>query len=172
MAACLHQSNVYIKRKLWVWRVQKFIPLVGWKTSLTCAGLQTTPSHASQYCAENGNVWKSGSTFYHGTGFAPKQLYNIKKVRVWRVQECIPLVGAKTSLTCAGLQTTTSHGSEYSAENVNLRKSGSTLSHVSVFAPNQYFYWKEATIWRVQKCIPLVGAKISPVQDCKRPRLM
>ena len=26
--------------------------------------------------------------------------------------------------------------------------------------------------WRVQKCIPLVGAKISPVQDCKRPRLM
>ena len=44
-----------------------------WKTSVTCAGLQTTPSHVSQYRAENVNLRKSGSTFRNGTVFAPKQ---------------------------------------------------------------------------------------------------
>ena len=32
-----------------------------------------TPSNVIQYKAENGNFRKSGSTFYHGTVFAPKQ---------------------------------------------------------------------------------------------------
>ena len=72
MVPCLHQKNIYIKTKLQVWRVQKCIPLVGTKTALTCAGLQTTPSHLSQYRAENGNLRKFGSTFCHGTVFAPK----------------------------------------------------------------------------------------------------
>ena len=70
---CLHQSNIYIKRKLRVWRVQKCIPFVGAKTSVTCAGLQTTLSHVSQYRPENGNLQKSGSIFSNGTVFAPKQ---------------------------------------------------------------------------------------------------
>ena len=73
MVPCLHQSNVYIKRKLQVFRVQKCIPLVGAKTELTCAGWQTTPSQVSQYRAENGDLRKCGSTFRHGTVFAPKQ---------------------------------------------------------------------------------------------------
>ena len=75
----LHQSNDYIKRKLQVWRIQKCIPLVGAKTALTCAGLQTTPSDETQYRAENGNLKKSRSTFRHGTVFAPKQCLNQKK---------------------------------------------------------------------------------------------
>ena len=62
-----------MKRKLQVWRVKKCIPIVGVKTALTCTGRQTTPSHVSQYRAENGNLRKSGSTFRHGTVFAPKQ---------------------------------------------------------------------------------------------------
>ena len=73
MVPCLHQSNVYIKRKLRVWRVIKCIPLIGSKTSLTCAGLQTTPSHVCQYRTTTKNLWKSGSTFTHGTVFAQKQ---------------------------------------------------------------------------------------------------
>ena len=75
----LHQSNDYIKRKLQVWRIQKCIPLVGAKTALTCAGLQTTPSDETQYRAENENLKKSRSTFRHGTVFAPKQCLNQKK---------------------------------------------------------------------------------------------
>ena len=72
MLSCLHQSNVDIKRKLQVWKVQKCIPLVGAKTTLTCEEQQTTQSHVIQYRAENGNLRKSESTFRHGTVFAPK----------------------------------------------------------------------------------------------------
>ena len=73
MVPCLPQSNLYIKRKLRICKVQKCIPLVGAKTSLTCAGLQTTPSQVSQYRAENRKLRKSGSTIFHGTVLAPKQ---------------------------------------------------------------------------------------------------
>ena len=83
MVQCLHQSSVYFKKKLRVWTVQKCSPLVGVKTSLTCAGLQMTPSHVSVYSAENGNLRKSGSTFCHGTVVAPKQcLYQKESTRV------------------------------------------------------------------------------------------
>ena len=73
MVPCLHQSKVYIKSMLLVWTVQRCIPFIGAKTSVTCAGLQTTPSHVSQYRAENGNLRKSGSIFSNRTVFAPKQ---------------------------------------------------------------------------------------------------
>ena len=73
MVPCLHQSIVYIKRKLRVWRVQKCIPLVGAKTSLTSAELQTTLSQVGQYIVKKGNLRKSGSTICHGIVYAPKQ---------------------------------------------------------------------------------------------------
>ena len=68
-----------------------------------------------------------------------------RKLQIWRVQKCIPLVGAQTALTCAGLQTNLSHVSQYRAENGNLRKSGFTFRHGAVFTPNQCLYQKEAT---------------------------
>ena len=52
----LHQSNVYIKRKLRVWRAQKCNALVGAETVLTSAGQKTTPFHVGQYRAKNGNM--------------------------------------------------------------------------------------------------------------------
>ena len=73
MVPCLHQRNVFIKRKLQEWRVQKCIPLVGAKTAVASAYWQTTPCHVRRYRAENGNFRKSGSTFRHGTVFAPMQ---------------------------------------------------------------------------------------------------
>ena len=44
MVPCFHQGNIDAKRKLWVWRDQKCIPLVGAITTLTCAGRHNTPS--------------------------------------------------------------------------------------------------------------------------------
>ena len=145
MVPCLHQRNVYIKRKLQVWRVQKCILLVGAKTSLACAGLQTTPSQVAsigprtEICGNSGLPF-SMVPFLHQSNVCIK-----RKLRVWRVQKCIPLVGAKPSLTCAGQQTTPSHVNEYSAENGNLLKSGSILRHGTVFTPKQCLYQKEAT---------------------------
>ena len=81
MVPCLHQSNVYIKRRLRVWRAQKWIPLVGAETAPTCTGLQTTPVHGGQYTTENGNLRKFRSTYRYGTVFAPKQCLYQKEAK-------------------------------------------------------------------------------------------
>ena len=145
MLSYLHQSNVYIKTKLQVWRVQKCIFLVDAKTALTCAGLQTTPSHVRNHRSDNGNLQKSGSTFHHGAVFAPTQcIYQMEATGMENPKMRSSSRG-KTTLTCAGLQTTTSHVSQYRAENENLRKSGSTFCHNTVFTPKQCLYQNEAT---------------------------
>ena len=79
MVPCLHQGNIYTKRKLRVWIDQKCIPLVGAITPLTCAGRQNAPSRGRQYRAQNGKFGKLGRTYDHGTVFAPwKYLYQIE----------------------------------------------------------------------------------------------
>ena len=70
-------------------------------------------------------------------------VYIKRKLRVWSDQKWIPFLGAKTSCTCAGLETTPSQVSQYRAENGNLRNSGSTFSQGTVFAPKQCVYQKE-----------------------------
>ena len=72
-------------------------------------------------------------------------IYTKRKLRVYRGQKCIPLVGAKTPLTCAGRQTTQSRLMRYSAKTGKLHKLGGKYHHGSVFAPRQYLYQKEAT---------------------------
>ena len=73
MVPRLHQNNGYIKRKLWEWRAQKCIALVGAETVLTSAGPQSTPFHGGQYRDRNGNKRKFGPVNPHGTAIAPKQ---------------------------------------------------------------------------------------------------
>ena len=73
MVPCLHQGNIYIKRKIRVWRYQKCSPLVCAKLPVTCAGHQTTLSQGSLYRLENENLHKLGWTYRHGTVFAPRQ---------------------------------------------------------------------------------------------------
>ena len=79
MVPCLHQGNIYFKRKLWVWRDQKRVPLVCGKTLLTCADHQTISSQGSRYRPENGNLHKLGWTYRHGTVFAPGQYLHQKE---------------------------------------------------------------------------------------------
>ena len=73
MVPCLHQGNIYIKRKIRVWRDQKCIPLVGAKIPLTCADHQTILSQERRYRVDNGNLRKLGWIYCHGTVFAPRQ---------------------------------------------------------------------------------------------------
>ena len=136
MVPCLHQGNIYTKRKLRVWRDEKCIPLVDAITPLNCAGCHNTPSRGSQYRAQNGKFGKLGRTYCHDTVFAPrKYLY----------QKCIPLVGAITPLDCAGRHNTPSRGRQYRAQNGKFGKLGRTYGHGTVFAPRKYLYQKEAT---------------------------
>ena len=68
-----------------------------------------------------------------------------RKLRAWRDQKCIPLVGLITPLTCAGRQNTPSRGRPYRAQNGRLPKLGQTYRHCIVFAPRNYLFQKEAT---------------------------
>ena len=73
MVPCLHQGNIYTKRKLRVWRDQKCIPLVGATTTLTCVSRHNTRSRCRQYSAQNGKFGKLGRTYGHGNVFAPRK---------------------------------------------------------------------------------------------------
>ena len=79
MVPCLHQGNIYTKRKLRVWRDQKCTPLVGARSPLTCAGRSNTPSRGRQYRAKNGKLGKFARTCGHGTVFAPRKYLHQKE---------------------------------------------------------------------------------------------
>ena len=79
MAPCLHQGNIYTKRKLRAWRDQKCIPLIGAITPLICAGRQSTPSRLMRYRAKTGKLRKLGQTYRQSTVLAPrKYLYQME----------------------------------------------------------------------------------------------
>ena len=71
--------------------------------------------------------------------------YIKRKLRAWRVQKCIPIVGANTALTSAGPQTTPFHREQYRAQNGKMRKFEPTNPPCTAYAPNQWLYQKEAT---------------------------
>ena len=76
--------------------------------------------------------------------FHQGNIYTKRKLRVWRDQECISIVGAITPLTCAGRQNTPSRGRQYKAPNGKLGKLVQTYLHGTVFAPRKSLYQKEA----------------------------
>ena len=73
MVPCLHQGNIYTKRKLLARRDQKCILLVGATTALTCAVRQNTQSRLMRYRAKNGKLRKLGRTYRHGSVLAPRK---------------------------------------------------------------------------------------------------
>ena len=101
MVPCLHQGNFYIKRKLWVWRAQKCICLVGAKTTLTSAGRQITPSQGGEYSANNIKLRKLGWTDSHSTVFAPRQrLYQKEAMAVHRPEMFFPRLWRNPTNLC------------------------------------------------------------------------
>ena len=85
-------------------------------------------------------------------------IYAKRKLREWRDQKCIPLVGAITPLNCEGRKNTLYRGMQYRAQNGKFGKLGRTYGHGTVVAPRKYFYQKEATgmetpeIYSVSRC--------------------
>ena len=72
-------------------------------------------------------------------------IYTKRKLRVWRDQKCIRLVGSITSLSCAGRQNTPSRRRQYRVQKGKFVKFGRTYGHGTVFAPRKYSYQNEAT---------------------------
>ena len=102
MIPCLHQGNIYTKRKLRVWRDLKCIPLAGAITPLNCAGRQNTPSRVRQYRAQNGKLNNCDGPISMVPCLHQKNMYTNRKLRVWRDQKCIPLVAAINPLYLCG----------------------------------------------------------------------
>ena len=73
------------------------------------------------------------------------------KLRAWRMQKYIALVGADTVLITAWPQSTPFHGGWYRAPNAIMRKFGPTNPHRTDFAPKQWLYQKEATAMESSK---------------------
>ena len=141
--AVLHQGNIYIKRKLRVWRDQKCIPLVGAIIPLVRA--VKIPR------LEGGSIGPRTESLVNWDGpmamvpcLHQGNIYTKRKLRVWTDQKCIPLVGAITPLNCAGRHITPSRGRQYRNQNGKFGKLGRTYSHGTVFAPRKYLHQKEA----------------------------
>ena len=158
MIPCLHQGNIYTKRKLRVWRDQKCIPFVGAITPLNCAAV-IIPR------LEGGSIRPriESCVFYDGSisvvpCFHQGIISTKRKLRVWRDQKYIPLVGAITPLKCEGRHTTPSRGRQCNAQNRKFGKFGRTYGLGTVFAPRKYLFQKEATgmerteIYTVSRC--------------------
>ena len=145
MVPFLNQGYISFKRKLRVWRAQKCIPLVGVK-SLTPVQAVKLPQlkgvgigMRTETCVNWGAPIAMIPSLHQGN------IYIKRTLRVWRAQKCIPQVGVKSPLTCAGRQTTPTQGSRYRDENGNLRKFRWTLRHGTLFQPRIYLHQKEAT---------------------------
>ena len=134
----------YIKRKLREWRVQKCIALVAADTVLTTAW-QKLPCFMGgigprmEICETSALPIPTIPRLHQSNGYIKR------KLRAWRVQKCIALVGADTVLTTAWKQSTPFHGGKYRTPNGNMRNFGLTNPHDTAFSPKAWLYQKEAT---------------------------
>ena len=138
MVPCLHQGNIYSKRKQRAWRDQKCIPLVFAITPLTCAGRQSTTSGGRRFGLRTESWLNWDGPIAMVPCLHQGNIYNKRKLRVWTDQKCILLVGAITPITYAGCQNTPSRGRRYRAQNEKLPKLGRTYRHGTLFAPRKY----------------------------------
>ena len=87
--------------------------------------------------------------------------YLYQKVRKYRAQKCNLSFVAKSPLRSTGLQTTRFHAAQYRADSTNLKESGATFRHGTVFAPMQCLYQKEAK--------GMLSPKMQFLFRCKQP---
>ena len=81
-----------------------------------------------------------------------------RKLRAWRVQKCIALVGADTLLTSMGPQTTPGHGGCIGSRNEICETSGVPIPMLLRLHQSNGYMKRKLRAWRVQKCISVVGA--------------
>ena len=169
MVPCLHQGNIYSKRKLRVWRDQNCIPLIDAVTRLTCAGRHNTPSRWKQYRAQKLKVCVNcGGPISMVPCLHQGNIYTKRKLRVWRDQNCIPLVGAITPLTCPGRQNTLHlDGGSTEPKIESCVNCVGTTSMVPCLHQGNIYTKRKLRVWRDQKCIRLVGP-ITPLNYAGR----
>ena len=155
MVPDFHKRNIYIKGKLRVRRTHRCTGLVRGKPPPIPVRVCKLPRFMGgsigprmEICETSGLPNPMVPRLHQSNGYIKR------KLRVWRAQKCIGLVGAETVLTSAGPHTTPFHGGRYRAENGNIRNFEPTNPHDTAFAPKTMVISK-----RAHKCIALVGAE-------------
>ena len=99
--------------------------------------------------------------------------YIKRKLRVWRAQKCIVLVGAKAVLTTAGPQATPFHGVSIWPEMEICEISGLLIPMVLRLHQSNDYIKRKLRVWIALKCIALVGSEIVlTTAGGKLPRFM
>ena len=104
MVPCLHQGNIYTKRKLRECRDQKCIPLVGATTRLTCAGRQNKPSRGRRFGPRTESCLNWDGPIAMVPCLHQGNINTKRRLRACRDQKCILLVGAITHLPVRALK--------------------------------------------------------------------
>ena len=161
------------KGRLYVWRVQKCISQVGARPSLTCAGLEMTPFHISHCRVENGNLRNPGSTFSHGTVFAPKQCLYQKKATGMESPKMYFSSRCKTLTYLCGTvnnpvssKPVQSRKRKFSEFRVYLQPWYRVCTKAMFISKGSYGYGESKNVFHSSVQKPHL-----PVQDCKRPSL-
>ena len=167
MVPFLHQGNINIKRKLRAWRDQKCIPLVRAITPLTCTGRQSTPSRERRFRprTESYLIWDGPIAMV--LCLHQGNIYTKRKLRAWRDQKCIPLVGAITPLICLGRQNTPSRGRRFGPRTESCLNFDGPFASVPCLYQGNIHTKRKLRAWRDQKCIALVGG-ITPLTCASR----
>ena len=116
----------------------------------------------SKYPVSREAVWAQNASIAMAPCFHQGNIYTKRKLQAWRDKKCIPLVGAKTPLTCAGRQITPSRGKRYGTRTESCLNWDGLIAKVPCLLKGNIYTKKELWAWRDQKCIPLVGA-ITPL---------
>ena len=144
MVPHLHQSNGYIKGKLRVWRAQKCIASSVHKTRFPFRG-RKVPRYMWGGIGLRMEICEISCT---PIPMVPRSHQNngyIKgKLRVWRAQKCVALVGAENPLTSSGPKNIPLHVWRYRTENGNIRNFVHPNTHGTAFPPKQWIYQREA----------------------------
>ena len=162
MVPCLHQCNVFIVRKLRVWRAKKCNFVVSGKNRTDICESTNYPVSCCAVFGSNKNFYNFGATYRHGSVFAPMQCYIVRKQRGLTAQKCNFLVSAKTDPTVVGQQTTPCLAVPY-WEGIEIFKiSGLPIDMVPCLHQCNVYIKRKLRVWRVQKCDFLHSAKTEP----------
>ena len=162
MVPCFHQGNIFTKRKLRAWRDLKCIPLVGAITPLTSAGCQITLSRRRRFRPRTESCVNWDAPITMVPCFHQGNIFTKRKLRAWRDQKCITLVGAITPLTCVSRQSTTSRRRRFGPIRESYVNWDGPTAMVPCLHQGNIYTKGKLRAWRDQKCIPLVGA-ITPL---------
>ena len=158
MVPPLHQSNLYTKRQLRVWRTQKCNRVLSAINALDATPRQITQFHAL-HIGTRMEIWETSQL---SKTMVPtlhqSNLYTKRQLCVWRTQKCNRLLDAINALGVTPKQITRFHALHVVSrreiwESLKLSKTMVPPLHQSNLSTKRQLW-----VWRTQKCNCLLGA--------------